>query len=482
MLNIHKTLPRKNGRKEASKRLLCSNMHSKPRASDEARAHALPGSDRFSTTVLGMLATGFMAAAGLACANTVNFSTTDPGINTPMTNWAIGWIGNTSQSIDRLGAGQIDSVRIGCPKEWALDANEELVPAAQADVDQGMAKVMQVAALNPNVKVAMVCSGGNGINSWYVQDNGVDIRGTRWLALFKATKHYVENAYGLEISYIEVGNEQDWGGKKGTKSNIDNIMERFQDDAEMGGFPQVGPSTLDCDNANSWYNAIKTHTDWGATHAINGSKDNYISFLQQVSSDGKAYFGSEIHNLAEMIMGTEYGSIGGCWWNTASVAAGRFVNACQLGPRICYEEIPNKFGAACGFREEGTNRIYLFAGSRGDTSVTFNCTDKLVYFDGVGPQSSVTVDLAGGDEVVIEVTVPPDEVGPELLYSIVDSTNLSVVWPRSHLGWMLEAQTNSNGGGLGAGWSPIPGSTNNNRYTFAVDAANPSVFVRLRSP
>jgi hypothetical protein len=59
---------------------------------------------------------------------------------------------------------------------------------------------------------------------------------------------------------------------------------------------------------------------------------------------------------------------------------------------------------------------------------------------------------------------------------------ITVSWPADHLGWRLQAQTNSLGEGLGTNWATVSGSTNVTEVTLPIDAANGSVFFRLIFP
>ena len=171
----------------------------------------------------------------------IDFNTSDPGVFKGMSFWGIGWIGNTQSSINRMGGAQnIDAVRIGCPNEWRLDDNNDLVPEAIAEVDKQIAAASRVITLNPDAGVALVCSGGKNINSWYVQSNGTDIRGARWLDMFRAVKNYIENNYGYRILYLEIGNEQDFNNKIGSAENLNSVQQRFRDDPEFAGIPLAG--------------------------------------------------------------------------------------------------------------------------------------------------------------------------------------------------------------------------------------------------
>ena len=338
----------------------------------------------------------------------IEFSTADPGEGSTLTLWGIGWIGDTSKSINRMGGeANIDVVRIGSTKEWALDSNNQLVAEARAEVDKQIAKALLVQQGNPNLRYAMVSSGGNGINDWYIQENGKDIRGSRWLELFRATKTYVEGTYGIELAYVEIGNEQDFNNKIGTKSNINSVQQRFQDDPEFADIPVVGPSTLNANNAKAWYDPAKSTTDWGATHLIGGSGQNYVSFVKQVRNNGKEYFGSEVHSLFEMIVAEEYGGIGGTWWNTVSEVRGQFVQATE-GDYLFYREKAGSGSAASGYRDpEDPNIIHIFAASSGSgATFEFVSTDRAVSWDGSELKNSHTITIAGGEERYIRVVVP----------------------------------------------------------------------------
>ncbi|HXA44065.1 MAG TPA: carbohydrate-binding protein [Candidatus Angelobacter sp.] len=59
---------------------------------------------------------------------------------------------------------------------------------------------------------------------------------------------------------------------------------------------------------------------------------------------------------------------------------------------------------------------------------------------------------------------------------------IQLSWPQDHLGWRLEAQTNSLNAGLGNGWTTIPGSIGTNQVFLPIDTANGSVFFRLVYP
>ena len=61
-----------------------------------------------------------------------------------------------------------------------------------------------------------------------------------------------------------------------------------------------------------------------------------------------------------------------------------------------------------------------------------------------------------------------------------NGTNLQLSWPTNCLGWKLEAQTNPSGGGLGANWYPVTGSTTTNCLPIVISPTNGSAFFRLQ--
>jgi hypothetical protein len=63
-----------------------------------------------------------------------------------------------------------------------------------------------------------------------------------------------------------------------------------------------------------------------------------------------------------------------------------------------------------------------------------------------------------------------------------NGNQLQFSWPLDHLGWRLEAQTNSTGAGLGPDWSTVSGSDQTNRIFIPLDANHGSAFFRLAYP
>ena len=86
--------------------------------------------------------------------------------------------------------------------------------------------------------------------------------------------------------------------------------------------------------------------------------------------------------------------------------------------------------------------------------------------------------LAGtGSLLVRPVATNPTNI----TYSVTGST-LALSWPADHLGWSLQAQTNSLSIGIGTNWVTVPGSDLVTSTNLPINQANPAVFFRLKSP
>jgi hypothetical protein len=71
---------------------------------------------------------------------------------------------------------------------------------------------------------------------------------------------------------------------------------------------------------------------------------------------------------------------------------------------------------------------------------------------------------------------------PTSITAVLSGNQLSLSWPADHLGWHLQAQTNSLSTGLSANWVDLPGTAGVTNVNFTVDPANGTVFFRLTYP
>lgn len=71
---------------------------------------------------------------------------------------------------------------------------------------------------------------------------------------------------------------------------------------------------------------------------------------------------------------------------------------------------------------------------------------------------------------------------PTNITATVSGSTLSLSWPTTHLGWILQTQTNTISTGLNTNWFDWPGSTSVTQTNIGINPANPTVFFRLKHP
>jgi len=82
----------------------------------------------------------------------------------------------------------------------------------------------------------------------------------------------------------------------------------------------------------------------------------------------------------------------------------------------------------------------------------------------------------------LAVAAPVNPNPTNLLWEIAGH-ELVLTWPASHIGWQLEAQTNTLAAGLGTNWTPWPGAQFTNRVVVPVQPLSAgAIFFRLAHP
>jgi len=71
---------------------------------------------------------------------------------------------------------------------------------------------------------------------------------------------------------------------------------------------------------------------------------------------------------------------------------------------------------------------------------------------------------------------------PTNLTATVSGGTMTLTWPGTHLGWILQSQTNSRGVGLNTNWFDVAGTAAATNYSATINPTNPTVFFRLRKP
>jgi autotransporter-associated beta strand protein len=71
---------------------------------------------------------------------------------------------------------------------------------------------------------------------------------------------------------------------------------------------------------------------------------------------------------------------------------------------------------------------------------------------------------------------------PAGITNTISGSLLNLLWPADHIGWRLQAQTNSLSVGLGSNWVDVPNSRATNQMSFTIDVNAGCVFYRLVYP
>lgn len=154
---------------------------------------------------------------------------------------------------------------------------------------------------------------------------------------------------------------------------------------------------------------------------------------------------------------------------TLSLAAGA-AGTSQVG----YTWQINTNGGGSTVLESGSGAAPLNAGlSAGDIPTAWN-----------GSQLQLTVTNAYGTNIAyvnVSVVNPISTVPPIIGFSVT-TNQLTLSWPPNHLGWILEAQTNSISIGISNNWEPVNGSTGVTNIVIPINVTNGTVFYRLMYP
>jgi hypothetical protein len=81
----------------------------------------------------------------------------------------------------------------------------------------------------------------------------------------------------------------------------------------------------------------------------------------------------------------------------------------------------------------------------------------------------------------VQVSARPVSGAAASLGVALIGSQLQFSWPSDHTGWLLQAQSNSVGVGLGTNWVTVTGTDATNQMSIPLDAGNGSVFFRLIS-
>jgi len=358
----------------------------------------------YERKVVALLAFCILMPIYVNAQDTVYFSTADVGQTKAITQWGAdtAWpsVDNMRHDITHMGVDEIDVVRLNFYVHEPLDAYGEIGADSKAKINNQLS----IAAMAGNKPLFLTPATGEGVDPWY--KNGSQVWPDRWVQAMEATQEYINKP----IHSAEPFNEPDYGWDQGTAANLYDILGLLQSSPNFDGTLLGGASTLNSDNAQWWYNQIKTRVTLGSTHQLAGSTDSYVNFIQYVQANDDTPYNPEIHSLAEVIYGAEYGLGGGTWWGPVLLPRGLFVRACQ-GKRLGYAENRGRASAAAVYRAPD-GQLYGFAGcferQGGLTPYRFVCTDRDVYFNGIGPIREFMMNVTQNEHTYIDIDYDSD--------------------------------------------------------------------------
>ena len=239
-----------------------------------------------------------------------------------------------------------------------------------------------------------------GADPYFVVNKVCDVN--HWAANINSHVHWMEKNTKHPIVGVSPYNEPDyWTVEEGaTVQRQVQVAKLLRENyPRMDTIAIVGGNTLNDDKALEWYTSGKQYYDWGNTHQLAGSFDNFAKFFQQLQKDGKVGYADEMHNVGEAMIGLEYGMTVGIWWGFDSRARGEFCDISRNGERLAYGEHRNNWTAASVYRHDnGSVKAFIGSSERQavTTSYLFVSIDRPVYFDGQGPLHQFRMEIPGG--------------------------------------------------------------------------------------
>jgi len=93
--------------------------------------------------------------------------------------------------------------------------------------------------------------------------------------------------------------------------------------------------------------------------------------------------------------------------------------------------------------------------------------------------------LAADGSIQVQSLISPIAPYSTNITASVSGSTLTITWPATHLGWLLQSQTNALNTGLSpvaGNWHDLAGTDSATQKIITVNPANPTVFYRLRHP
>ena len=352
------------------------------------------------------------------------------------------WINeqNLRKGLNHMGRENIGVGRSAFRTTKAL-TNDSLLQSDQTSFLRQRANMFDI--VDSKLPLILTADQEAGTDEYFVKNRSANV--DHWAANINSHVHWMQENTQHPVIGVSPFNEPDyWTAEEGAttakQAQVAQILKtrypRFADIAIVGG------NTLNDDKAWNWFNEGRDYYDWGNTHQLAGSMASYVSFHQRLAELGKTGYNDEMHNVAEAMIGLEYGMTVGIWWGFDSRARGEFCDISRHGERLAYAEHRNNWTAASVYRHDD-GRVKAFVGSSErqayTTTYQFLSADRDVYFDGHGPMRAFTMEMPGGTgyqtgqtnaERVVDITWGED-VQPmpitEGVYKIVNRATGNVV-------------------------------------------------------
>ncbi len=125
----------------------------------------------------------------------------------------------------------------------------------------------------------------------------------------------------------------------------------------------------------------------------------------------------------------------------------------------------------------------LYIGSRTDNGnhLTGDLAELIVVGSALSSNDVASLEsyIATGYNLTIG---PAVNTTPTNIVASLTGGQLTLSWPANHIGWRLQAQTNTAPAGIGTNWVTVPNSSSTNQVVIPVNPTNGSVFFRMIYP
>ena len=331
---------------------------------------------------------------------TIPFDITQQGCRFTPT-WGIdqAWISeqNARKAINHMGKENIGIGR-ACFRTTKPLTNDSVL--ANTEISKMRERNKWLSLVSDTLPVVLTVDQEAGSDEYYVVNKSCNVG--HWAANINSHVHWMQENSTHPVIGVSIFNEPDyWSVEEGaTTAKQTQIAKLLREEyPRMADVVLTGGNTLNDDKALEWYNPSKAYLEWGNTHQLAGSFNNFAKFYQQVAADGKVGYADEMHNVGEAMVALEYGATIGIWWGFDSRARGEFCDISRHGERIGYDEQRTNWTAASVWRHDD-GRVKAFIGSSerqaATTSYRFVSIDRDVYFDGFGPTRVFDMEIPGG--------------------------------------------------------------------------------------